>query len=134
MGYRYTSREMMITRMSGQSSRAATSCTILCVQPLETRCRCRWRMFLEWPFRYNVAQPGLSVSEDLSKLCESMTQSSEGSRDSEAGGGRNCRVSALKQFSSSVFQRRWLCGMPIGTAVALDELQRKLSSMLSSMT
>ena len=73
-------------------------------------------MFLEWPLKYNVAQPGLSVSEDLSKLCASMTQSSEGSRDSEGGGGRSCGVSPLKQFSSSMFQRQWLCRMPIGTA------------------
>ena len=42
-------------------------------------------MFLEWPFRYDVAQPGLSVSEDLSKLCKSMTQSSEGSRVQKEG-------------------------------------------------
>ena len=78
--------------------------------------RCRWRMFLEWPFRYDIAQPALSVSEDLSKLCESMIQSSEGPRDPEGGGGRSCGVSPLKQFSSSMFQRQWLCRMPIGTA------------------
>jgi hypothetical protein len=91
-------------------------------------------MFLEWPFRCDVVQPRLSVSEDLSKLCESMTQLSEGSRDSEGGGGRSCGVSALKQFSSSVFQRRWLCGMPIGTAWHSMNFQRRLSSILSSMT
>ena len=73
-------------------------------------------MFLEWPFRYNVTQPGLSVSEDLSKLCESMIQSSEGPRDPERGAGRSCGVSVLKQFSNSMFQSQWLCGMPIGTA------------------
>ena len=63
-------------------------------------------MFLTWPFRYDIAQPGLSVSEDLSKLCETTTQSSEGSRDSEGGGGRSCGVSALKQFLSGVL---YLC-------------------------
>ena len=111
-----TSWEMMITRMSRPVFEGRYLLCDAWRSASRDAVRCRWWMFLEWPFRYDIAQPAPSVSEDLSKLCASMTQSSEHSRDSEGGGGRSCGVSPLKQFSSSMFQRQWLWRMPIGTA------------------